>query len=183
MEIPDRWAAANPNVVDIRHLSPDQEREVRVMAAVDNFSRVQVEAQQLAKGLLRHARASSPLSKEGQMRWLYEQIPSSQCAVGDCADSCTAIAMSPLEARMVERATGLKQEAFLAYLDDGCTACPLLQEDGACGAYDVRPIVCRLFGVVPEMACSTPGCKPPQVLSSAEGFAILIACGEIGGRT
>lgn len=173
MKLPDRWAGAN--VIDVSNLPPEVQAEVRLIASVKNWSAVEGQAKAMAVDLVRKAKAAT-LTRTGALRWLYELIPASGCAVGDCADSCATIAMTPLEEAIIERATGVDPESF-----GECKVCPLLQDDGACGGYDVRPLVCRLFGVVPEMRCSTPGCLPPRVLSTAEGLAILLAVNEIGG--
>lgn len=90
---------------------------------------------------------------------LYATIPSANCK-GLCQECCGPVMMTRLEwdritARMgkVMRPTP-EQEAKLA--------CPMLADDGKCSVYDIRPVVCRIWGVTPDMPCPF-GCKPdPQ---------------------
>lgn len=49
--------------------------------------------------------------------------------------------------------------------------CLYISDDGSV-IYSDRPIMCRLFGVVPEMVCPM-GCKPTKMLSSKKGKKLL----------
>lgn len=42
---------------------------------------------------------------------------------------------------------------------------------GRCASYEDRPMVCRLWGSVPEMPCPH-GCKP--TLSTVEGMVLMV---------
>lgn len=170
------------NVVDVSHLPSEVQKQLRAAAAVDNYRKVEHLARPRAKELVRQAKRAS-MGKAGQLRWLYGRVPPSGCAKGDCADSCSVIDMTPLEARIIEQTTGVPADGWGAdgAIERSCLQCPLLDADGGCSAYDVRPLVCRLFGVVPEMACNTPGCSPPRTLSTAEGLALVLAVNEVGG--
>jgi Fe-S-cluster containining protein len=63
--------------------------------------------------------------------------------------------------------------------------CPLFdKETGKCTVYEVRPLVCRLFGMVKKMKCKY-GCKPSKWLSDRKAFKLmdemLVKCGpQIG---
>jgi hypothetical protein len=61
-------------------------------------------------------------------------------------------------------------EAVASYLMDGDYTCPALK-DGRCSVYDVRPTLCRLWGVVEDMPCPW-GCVPdggrlPSIIGQA----------------
>lgn len=53
-----------------------------------------------------------------------------------------------------------EQDAALAAL-----SCPHLGADG-CQVYDERPLVCRLFGTTPKLAC--PNGRRPEVMVAPE---------------
>ena len=57
--------------------------------------------------------------------------------------------------------------------------CPML-DNGRCSVYDIRPMICRLWGIVETMLCHH-GCKPDRVLTAEEGFEFLQRAAEIGG--
>lgn len=50
--------------------------------------------------------------------------------------------------------------------------CPHLGPDGRCTAYEVRPMICRLWGVTRSMACPW-GCIPDRWLSDGEAMELL----------
>ncbi len=110
------------------------------------------------------------MGAEKRIRGLWRSIPKVACK-GLCSDSCTVIEMSVVERRILEREAGERQYTR----PDG--SCSLLK-NGRCSAYDVRPTVCRLFGVVPEMACEH-GCEP--VADSGAGFQYLARAEALGG--
>lgn len=57
----------------------------------------------------------------------------------------------------------------------------MLTDEGRCSVYDVRPMVCRLWGLVPSMRCPY-GCKPEGgYLSEREGMRMLLEANAIGG--
>ncbi len=95
---------------------------------------------------------------------LYAELPTLACQ-GKCAESCGPIWMSRIEWQSVCRAVGDERKAT------GIT-CPILEND-RCAAYDVRPMLCRLWGIVEGMPCIW-GCKPdPGYLTDAEGHEFL----------
>lgn len=53
-------------------------------------------------------------------------------------------------------------------------------KDGRCIVYAARPLVCRLWGVVPEMPCQW-GCTPARMLTSAEGRVLMQKALQLGG--
>ena len=51
--------------------------------------------------------------------------------------------------------------------------CPHLGEGGRCTAYDVRPIICRVFGAVRALACPW-GCKPQRWMTDREVHDLML---------
>lgn len=49
-----------------------------------------------------------------------------------------------------------------------------------CSLYSIRPVICRLWGVVESMPCPH-GCKPERVLTDEEGFGLVAATMELDG--
>jgi Fe-S-cluster containining protein len=102
----------------------------------------------------------------------WTKVPPMQCK-GLCADSCGPIEASPLERRLLA-AHGVRlpsvEDALMEMLAGGDGKCPALRE-GRCSVYDVRPTICRLWGVVEGMPCPH-GCVPeggrlPDMLGQA----------------
>ena len=97
---------------------------------------------------------------------IYESIPVSIECKGHCQGSCGPIAMTPDEFRRISEAS-----ETIPTVDEHAT-CSLLV-GGRCSVYDVRPIICRLWGMVRGMECPW-GCKPtPRYLTREEGFAFI----------
>ena len=61
--------------------------------------------------------------------------------------------MSDVEARRIEQSTGLPLRKV-----DLDLVCPYLTDKGRCSIYDLRPLICRMFGTVEGMPCPH-GCK------------------------
>jgi hypothetical protein len=109
---------------------------------------------------------------------LYAELPAIECR-GLCWDSCSRIPILPVERRHVAAVTGVD-------IPDGTRAggpslCPALTMLGRCGVHEVRPMICRLWGIVDNMPC-TFGCVPDGGrLSVADGYEMLARAAEIGG--
>jgi hypothetical protein len=94
---------------------------------------------------------------------------------GLCAESCGPIEASQAERRLLT-SHGVRlpsiEDALMDMLAGGDGNCPALK-DGRCTVYDVRPTICRLWGVVEGMPCPW-GCKPKGGrLPDMIGHAIL----------
>lgn len=100
-----------------------------------------------------------------QLRALYDRLPTIDCC-GKCVASCGPIVMAGIEATQLEGHTGQR----LGVVDDTMT-CPLLK-GGRCTVYEVRPLICRLYGVVWGMRCEH-GCEPSRLLTDAAGSQFL----------
>lgn len=100
---------------------------------------------------------------------LYAEVPEFECR-GLCQESCGAISMTAAERRRVEQHTGRKHEPS--------SPCQHLGPMGQCTIYDVRPLVCRLWGLSPMMRCPH-GCR--VVMEDAEAFDLMERAWAAGG--
>ena len=91
-----------------------------------------------------------------QLEFLRSQIPSFKCIPG-CHDCCGPVTTSSEEMARLPVKTEAEHTAALAELN-----CPLLGCDG-CEVYEERPLICRLFGTTPTLACPN-GARPEQMI-------------------
>lgn len=97
---------------------------------------------------------------EAALLAIYEALPRLECQ-RLCHGSCGPIVMSALEWDRLAEAHGER-----ACGDD--LVCPHLERDsGLCGAYEVRPLICRLWGATERLTCEF-GCRPDHLLTDAE---------------
>ena len=94
-----------------------------------------------------------------KIRYLREHIPSFECEPG-CHDCCGPVTTSSEEMARLPLKSEVEHEAALADL-----SCPHLGENG-CEVYMERPLICRLFGTTPRLAC--PRGKRPEVMIDPE---------------
>ncbi|MDD9178758.1 MULTISPECIES: YkgJ family cysteine cluster protein [Aliivibrio] len=87
---------------------------------------------------------------------LRQRIPSFECTKG-CHDCCGPVTASAEEMRRLPVKTDAEHEAALEAYN-----CVHLGPYG-CTVYEERPLICRLFGTTPRMACPN-GCKPEQMI-------------------
>ena len=112
------------------------------------------------------------------------RIPNIECQ-GKCHQSCGAIIISRDEQTVIRewcRENGVRfhplpQKPTAKYLMQAlkgeCNSCKYLTSDKRCSIHPVRPVICRLFGVVDAMPC-TFGCEPPdRILTAEEGQVLL----------
>lgn len=123
---------------------------------------------------------------------LYATLPTMQCQ-GKCQTCCGPIDMSLAERmRIEERGVAIPpmSDARIQLWEDNHKFdpltgeplfCPALNlETGGCNVYDVRPMVCRLWGAAESMPCPH-GCQPTKMLSDNEALALLMESMKIGG--
>jgi len=109
---------------------------------------------------------------------LYAQIPDVGCR-GKCTEFCTSFALPRLEKRLIRRATGV--DLGPTHNKPG-TPCPLLTADGQCSAYDVRPLICRIWGASRLYPCPH-GCRPAgPPLSLRDTYRLLAEAYSISGQ-
>lgn len=115
--------------------------------------------------------------KSQALRRLYARLPVMKCQ-GHCHESCGPIGMTTVELKGLERSLGYSLEAVIHGADSQAfvfakadLTCPVLK-GGKCNAYEDRPLICRLWGMVEDMKCPY-GCEPDRYLSRTEAFAFL----------
>jgi len=92
------------------------------------------------------------ITSEGKLRQIYRRIPDFNCAP-KCNQCCGPVPWAIVEHRvitkwMTERGV---EERFTETMFDSC---PYIK-DNKCSIYEIRPILCRIFGVVdtPKLMC------------------------------
>jgi hypothetical protein len=118
---------------------------------------------------------------DAQLAELYAQIPANPDCDGRCWTSCGPIDMSDRERQRI-RAAGVRitpYEQAKANLDRFW--CDALTGDKRCAVYELRPLVCRLWGVVESMPC-VYGCRPDgRYLTDIEAYRLIAESMRIGG--
>lgn len=102
---------------------------------------------------------------------LYAELPTLNCK-RLCSESCGPVIMGRIEWQSVCRAV---REERLGLAED--LTCPIL-ENGLCAAYEVRPMLCRLWGIVETMKCPW-GCVPERWLTNEEGSEFLARAADV----
>jgi Fe-S-cluster containining protein len=115
-----------------------------------------------------------------RLRELYAALPRLNCQ-GLCSDSCTTVIdMSLAERARIERMIGEELPDWMRRRPG--VPCPLLQADGRCSVYSIRPMVCRLYGLAEHVKMSCPhGCEPERRLSDVEMLEAMFDSMELGG--
>jgi Fe-S-cluster containining protein len=100
---------------------------------------------------------------------IYASLPTIKCQ-RKCGGTCGLIVAYPTEKRRMEAASGRPltwslQSVTCGYFDS---------VNRACLVHSVRPLICRLFGVIrdPKMTCPW-GCQPDRYLTNSEVQKIL----------
>lgn len=117
--------------------------------------------------------APNPRRLDARLQAIYDRIPKLECR-GLCYDSCGPIEASVRERQRIERAGG----RTLCTVDGSC--CSMLGPDNRCTVYDVRPLICRLYGVAKGLECPY-GCKPERYLTRVEASEMLAEAEREGG--
>jgi hypothetical protein len=114
-----------------------------------------------------------------ELEALYAELPVIECR-GKCWDSCGRLPLLRIEQRRIRDESGVD-------IPDGTKSkvpavCPALGIFNQCTVYDSRPLICRLWGLVDNLACNF-GCVPEGGrLSVAEGYELLARGAEIDGQ-
>ena len=105
---------------------------------------------------------------------LYARLPTIECR-RLCQGSCGPITYTRAEGRRMRAVAGVEPQP-----DPRTLTCSMLSEDGSCAVYAVRPLICRLYGLVRMMQCPF-GCRPERFLTNAECEQVMREVTEIGG--
>lgn len=108
---------------------------------------------------------------------LYKKIPHIKCQ-GKCHHTCGLIDMAPIElARINERIGDNLLDKFKNNVKSGCLSCPMLKNE-KCSIYDIRPMICRLYGVADGLQCMW-GCKPTKLLKRRKARELIQEAAKI----
>jgi Fe-S-cluster containining protein len=114
---------------------------------------------------------------KASLRQLYSELPGIDCQ-RKCQEFCGVIEMTREEWERI-----IKHLGYAPRGNPRTLVCPMLTADGRCSVYQLRPLICRLWGVVEGMKCPY-GCQPnPDYLSNDEAFVFLVRSGAMDGRT
>lgn len=112
------------------------------------------------------------------LREVWDSMPSIECK-GLCWESCSTVPVFPVELKLLTEHAGRELATTdLSYaggravgLGEFMKPCPFLVMR-RCTARDVRPTVCRAFGVVDGMQCPH-GCKPTKFITNKQQFRLF----------
>lgn len=119
-----------------------------------------------------------PADRAQQLDDLYAELPAIDCQ-GLCWDSCDRIDMSRAERRRIAADAGVE-------IPDGTkaagpTLCVALTMFRQCGVYEIRPLICRLWGLIESLPC-TFGCRPDRYLTDQEAYEFIARAYDISGQ-
>lgn len=118
----------------------------------------------------------SPAGARSALLALYAELPRMQCQ-GLCSDSCYSLVQTAVERDLVADVTGIELDLVQA----PPSACPALGVLKTCLAYEVRPLICRLWGMTPGMRCQY-GCVPEGgFLTAEQTYGFLARAAELAG--
>ena len=100
-----------------------------------------------------------------QIEEIYSQIPNINCK-RKCQEACGPIMMSPLEQNRINEHLG-KSIDFLS-----SKQCPLLSIFGNCSIYEIRPLICRIYGTVKALECPHD-CLPDKWLDDTKAQKLI----------
>lgn len=106
---------------------------------------------------------------------LYATLPRLECQQ-QCGAFCGPIKVGPDEWRRIIEHVGHEPSARTLMLG---LRCPFVTNAGTCSVYDIRPMVCRLWGAVKTVMACPHGCRPAVWLSEADAWARLATVGVI----
>lgn len=117
---------------------------------------------------------------------LLSGLPTFKCKEG-CFDCCGPVELSRLEYMRCIQASGRTAEDVRQQMQNnikqGNYLCPLLDtKTGRCTVYEVRPAICRLFGVVKNQLLCPHGYAPESstLLDDRQAREILRKVEELG---
>jgi hypothetical protein len=109
---------------------------------------------------------------------LYARLPAIDCR-GLCGEACGPILLTTVEADRLRRAHPTRQ-APRTRLDGARRRCIYLTPTERCSVYAVRPLICRVYGLVKRMSCPF-GCVPSAWLTDHAFVAIARELERLGG--
>lgn len=119
-----------------------------------------------------------PVAAMTKLDAIYAALPAIDCK-RLCQECCGPVMMSQLEWHRIIHRLGKAPQPTPEQAKR--LQCPMLTDAGDCRVYDLRPMICRLWGLVEKMRCPH-GCEPERWLTDAEAAAILQAAETISRR-
>ena len=117
---------------------------------------------------------------QDEIHRLYARLPEIRCQK-KCQDYCTNIVVTTVEKGIILSAiVPLLGKEVMDIPPMGSDPCPFLTHIGECGIYDVRPAICRLWGLVKKMRCPH-GCVPDRWVSDKESRRLLHRLLQVSG--
>lgn len=116
--------------------------------------------------------------RNAQLDALYAELPGIDCQ-GRCWDSCGPIDMSGQERRRISDTGVYIPKGSFTHV--GPMPCPALTMLHRCSVYEIRPLICRIWGLTRELPC-TYGCRPERYLTEPEAFEFLARACDISGE-
>lgn len=114
--------------------------------------------------------------RRDSLQAIYAKLPRLKCR-GKCSISCGPIGMSDAEEQRLAE-NGVRVD-ITHHRINGPATCNQLTDDRRCAIYEMRPLICRLWGMVEFMKCKH-GCVPSGgFLTNTEARALLIEAEEI----
>jgi len=128
------------------------------------------------------------MNHDKELDEIYAEVPALTCKK-KCWRSCGVVPAFMVEAERMARYLDRPIESFALAtsdvtvmlwdraIDDGLAApipedrCPLLRFN-ECSVYPVRPLICRLYGIVPRMKCQW-GCEPERPFGDDQAHELL----------
>lgn len=106
-----------------------------------------------------------------KLKQIYDSLPTFTCREG-CSWCCGNVPIAPIEilniAKFIKANKVRIRIPTMAHL-----SCAFMIR-GRCSIYEVRPLYCRLYGVVDDAGMKCPhGCKPSQLLTEDEADVIM----------
>lgn len=124
------------------------------------------------------SKKSKQRDTDARLDAVYARLPRIACK-GLCADSCGPIILSPLEADRAKRARS--DRLAPSTHSDTDVRCRYLTPARRCSVYAVRPLICRVWGLVKRMSCPR-GCVPDRWLTDREFVALATEIEAIRGN-
>lgn len=111
-----------------------------------------------------------------EIKAIYAELPAIECQ-RECWRACGPIAMSHAEADQVS--AHIAEFPLRLPMEGNDNLCPALSLLGNCMIYEVRPLICRLYGLVQVLHCPH-GCLPEQWVSNREARNLMERLESLG---
>lgn len=108
---------------------------------------------------------SNTMNINEEIDLLYATLPHIECQ-RRCQKYCGIILMSKAESDRIAKRIGRAPQ----HTND--LSCPMLSLMGNCTIYDIRPAICRIYGLTKSLQCEF-GCTPDRWLDDQEASILV----------